>query len=520
MAQTYYSVEIRNDYLGKYRRVTGRTWQEVQVKAAEQLHRWHEQELRTRDRAAGSDLKQAAIQATYDASALIQAHRNILQATLGVNDRLDWGAMKDTRPYDRPAPTLEDFNRKFGVPPEQPLLEALRLVSKSKRLKLETAARQAHQAALWEFENARANHDAAQMKQNEEIDAFRKAYEDADIEAIERYISLVLAGSALPPGLERDCRIQYSPTDKTLLIEAAIPSPDEIPTVLEYRFIASRRAVEERRMKDKDVADFYEDVILQLTLRTIHEVFEGDYVGHCQVVVFNGVVHAVDRATGRDYHACIVSCQAEREAVERIDLGRVDVRACFRLLKGLSGSRLIGLQPVRPIRVLDMEDARFIDAEGVLDGLEADQNLMTMDWQDFEVLVGDLFTSMFGSRGAEVRVTRGSRDQGVDAVVFGPDPLTGGKMVVQAKRYRGPVPVAAVRELYGTMLNEGAGKGILVTTSHFGAGSLEFAKDKPITLVDGGNLLHYLQNHGHHVRIDLSEVREDLLADPDLPASP
>jgi restriction system protein len=114
------------------------------------------------------------------------------------------------------------------------------------------------------------------------------------------------------------------------------------------------------------------------------------------------------------------------------------------LLKGLSGSRLIGLQPV-PIRVLDMEDARFIDAEGVLDGLEADQNLMTMDWQDFEVLVRDLFNSMFGSRGAEVRVTRGSRDQGVDAVVFDPDPLSGGKMVVQATRYRGPVPVAAVR---------------------------------------------------------------------------
>jgi len=191
----------------------------------------------------------------------------------------------------------------------------------------------------------------------------------------------------------------------------------------------------------------------------------------------------------------------------------VDVRACFRSLKGLSGSRLVGLQPVRPIRVLDMEDARFIEAEGVLDGLEADQNLMTMDWQNFEVLVRDLFGAMFGSKGAEVRVTRASRDQGVDVVVFDPDPLTGGKMVVQAKRYRAAVPVAAVRELYGTMINEGAGKGILVTTSHYGASSREFAKDKPITLVDGGQLLHYLQNHGHHFRIDLKDSRADLLSD-------
>ena len=108
-----------------------------------------------------------------------------------------------------------------------------------------------------------------------------------------------------------------------------------------------------------------------------------------------------------------------------------------------------------------------------------------------------------------MKVTRTSRDQGVDPVVFDPDPLVGGKMVIQAKRYRGTVPVAAVRELYGTMINEGAGKGILVTTSHFGAGALEFAKDKPLTLLDGAHLLHQLQHHGHQLRIDLSEGVED-----------
>jgi restriction system protein len=106
-------------------------------------------------------------------------------------------------------------------------------------------------------------------------------------------------------------------------------------------------------------------------------------------------------------------------------------------------------------------------------------------------------------------VTRTSRDQGIDAVVFDPDPLVGGKTVIQAKRYRGTVPVAAVRELYGTMINEGAGKGILVTTSHFGASALEFAKDKPLTLLDGAHLLHLLQNHGHQLRIDLTEGVED-----------
>jgi restriction system protein len=284
-----------------------------------------------------------------------------------------------------------------------------------------------------------------------------------------------------------------------------------LPQVVEYRFVASRGVTEEKRIKAKDLAELYDQVVVQTVLRSLHEIFEGDYSGHCEIAVINGTIESVDRATGKDYAACIVSCQAERTAFLDIDLSRVDPRACFRSLKGLSASNMIGLQPVRPIRELNTKDARFIEAADVLDGLDAGQNLMTMEWQDFEILVRDLFGQMFQDRGAEVKVTRTSRDQGVDAVVFDPDPLVGGKTVIQAKRYRRIVPVAAVRELYGTMINEGAGKGILVTTSHFGAGALEFAKDKPLTLLDGAHLLHLLQNHGHQLRIDLSEGVDDAI---------
>ena len=39
-------------------------------------------------------------------------------------------------------------------------------------------------------------------------------------------------------------------------------------------------------------------------------------------------------------------------------------------------------------------------------------------------------------------------------------PVIGGKVVVQAKRYKNTVGVSAVRDLFGTMHNEGAAKGI------------------------------------------------------------
>ncbi|MGB6154531.1 MAG: restriction endonuclease, partial [Castellaniella sp.] len=61
--------------------------------------------------------------------------------------------------------------------------------------------------------------------------------------------------------------------------------------------------------------------------------------------------------------------------------------------------------------------------------------------------------------------------------------------------YSNTVGVSAVRDLYGTMLDEGANKGILVTTSKYGPDAYHFSKDKPIELIDGPGLLYLLQKH-------------------------
>lgn len=153
------------------------------------------------------------------------------------------------------------------------------------------------------------------------------------------------------------------------------------------------------------------------------------------------------------------------------------------------------------------DDPRFVPAVDVMATVSEGLNLATMDWEAFEHLVRTLFEKEFAASGAEVKITRASRDAGVDAVIFDPDPIKGGKIVVQAKRYTNTVGVAAVRDLYGTILNEGAGKGILITTSSFGRDAYEFAANKPITLLDGNNLLFLLEKHGTRARIDLEEAK-------------
>ena len=97
--------------------------------------------------------------------------------------------------------------------------------------------------------------------------------------------------------------------------------------------------------------------------------------------------------------------------------------------------------------------------------LDSRPNLMDLNPYEFEQLVCDLFMK----NGLETKLTRSSRDGGVDVVAFDKRPVLGGKVVIQAKRYsRNTVHVAAVRDLYGTMMNEGSNRGILVATSGYG----------------------------------------------------
>jgi restriction system protein len=176
-------------------------------------------------------------------------------------------------------------------------------------------------------------------------------------------------------------------------------------------------------------------------------------------------------------------------------------------LEGDFNTSVEQVSAVRPIFVLNKDDKRIIKGKDVAEALETEANLAAIPWDDFEHLVRQLFEWEFGQNGVEVKVTRVSRDRGVDAIMFDPDPLRGGKYVLQAKRYTRPVDVAAVRDLYGTVVNEGSNRGILVTTSSYGPDAYDFAKDKPLSLVDGPNLIAMLQKHGRRYRIDLAEAR-------------
>lgn len=349
-----------------------------------------------------------------------------------------------------------------------------------------------------------------QTEYNERVDQLKSNYLKGEVTAILEYCELVLNRSEYPEAFPKDFDLEYNPTNKLLVVDYVLPAPEQFPKLTEVKYIAAKKELKEYYLSDVQLAKVYDTSIYKIALRTLHELYEADQINAIQTIAFNGWVNSIDKGTGKPINACIISIQVNKEEFEEINLAYIDPKTCFKNLKGVGSSKLINITPIQPIIRIDRNDKRFVSSYEVANTLDEGYNLATMKWEDFEHLIRELFEKEFSSSGGDVKVTRASRDGGVDAIAFDPDPIRGGKIVIQAKRYNNTVGVSAVRDLYGTVMNEGATKGILVTTSDFGPDAYEFAKNKPITLMSGNNLLYLLEKHGHKARINLREERLDV----------
>ncbi len=290
-----------------------------------------------------------------------------------------------------------------------------------------------------------------------------------------------------------------------IFIDYQLPGIEFIENIKERKFLKNRNEYDVIRFSKKEFEELYEKALYSIVIRTIMEIFHHDSGNFIDALIFNGRIWSINKATGNEMNNCILSIQVSKSDFTYINPLKIDVKACFKFLKGVSSSKLATYTSIQPVATIDKNDRRFVENQYI--NIDDTTNLAAMHWEDFEHLIRELFEKEFTINGGEVRVTQASRDGGVDAIAFDPDPIRGGKIVIQAKRYTNIVGVSAVRDLYGTVLNEGANKGILVTTSDYGSDSYGFAKGKPITLLNGSNLLYLLEKHGRRARIDILEAK-------------
>jgi restriction system protein len=369
------------------------------------------------------------------------------------------------------------------------------------------AARQQRLAEAWAyFERQVAEAQQMIAAQHAEIDNFQRELLAGSPSAVVNYFTLAVEASDYPEGFPQHAKIAYVPESKQLVIEYDLPLFDVIPEVGLYKYAKTKDEVTEMARPLAQRKALYSSVVAQITLRTLYELFKADRMGHVDIIVFNGYVTSIDKGTGRPVRTCLITVRTNRDIFMQLDLSKVDPLACLNVLNASVSKSPTELAPVRPVLEFNMVDPRFIEETDIISGLDQRPNLMDLTPSEFESLITNLFQKM----GLETRLTQASRDGGVDCVAFDPRPIFGGKVVIQAKRYKNTVGVSAVRDLYGTMQNEGASKGILVATSGYGKASFEFAEGKPIELLSGSNLLYLLAEHaGVEAKIEMPDNWKD-----------
>lgn len=125
-----------------------------------------------------------------------------------------------------------------------------------------------------------------------------------------------------------------------------------------------------------------------------------------------------------------------------------------------------------PFRIMD--SLRLRRVRGLRD-------IQAMHWRELEWLVAEAYRR----QGYTVRETPDGPDGGVDLILV----KNGEKTLVQCKQWRKwSVGVRQVRELYGVMASEGASNGIVVSCGEYTHATCDFARNKPLELVNGERL--------------------------------
>lgn len=110
--------------------------------------------------------------------------------------------------------------------------------------------------------------------------------------------------------------------------------------------------------------------------------------------------------------------------------------------------------------------------------------LSNMSGIEFEEFVGTLFRRA----GYSVEHTKAVGDHGIDLILQ----KDGAQIVVQCKRWSNSIGEPIVRDFYGALVSSGAKYGCIVTTAQFTPQAIEFAKTKPIKLLDINALTQWI----------------------------
>jgi len=211
----------------------------------------------------------------------------------------------------------------------------------------------AEKARLAELDREQARYEAECEQrerevriQNEELDGLITGLAYGTTEAVQEYVSIVLANSVYPDGFEVSHSATFDPSTAELTMNVVIPGPDQIPTTKNYRYVKATDEVAETQLAQKDIKDRYAGVVHNVALRSLHEVFEADRRGLIRTIALEVATDTINPATGRPIHVPLAVVSVDRDTFLELDLSAVVPAATLAHLGGVVSKNPVGLTPV------------------------------------------------------------------------------------------------------------------------------------------------------------------------------
>ena len=318
----------------------------------------------------------------------------ILSATLDVDDYVDLESLRRTAehpPFDPgalglatlpPPPIVAPPEPQFVMPDGAPKGLSAALGGKKKYAALVAEAQAAHESAheAWRAEvaaiparaeQANARYQSSEAQRLQQVEAARARYDvecaereaavadsnhevdqlianlGYDIEeAIQEYVSIVLANSIYPESFPVEHDFEFDSTTRELTLKVSVPAPAEVPSMKAFKYTKSSGEITEAALPQKEQKDRYAGAVSAVALRTLHEIFEADRVGRIQTIALTVVTEAIDAATGQLVETPFIAVATDRATFEAIDLSNVVPSATLQHLKAQVSKNPFGLMGI------------------------------------------------------------------------------------------------------------------------------------------------------------------------------
>jgi restriction system protein len=119
-----------------------------------------------------------------------------------------------------------------------------------------------------------------------------------------------------------------------------------IPSAKSFRYARATDEVLETKLPQKDLTTRYAGLINNMTLRTVHEVWESDREGKIDSISLVGGANHVDPAVGKDVFVRLVALAVSREDFLDIDLSRITPSETLKHLRAVVSKTPHRLTPI------------------------------------------------------------------------------------------------------------------------------------------------------------------------------